>query len=131
MARSMTAISKKIDAATKEIVKDALDVSRQEMKTTAAGPTGGDGRFSGFGPAGRLRVKGKYDPGGVTILPVGVWKVAEEGVDPHMQPRRKFKHPGTKQGRKSWTRGRDAALTRLDKSIPATLDKAVEEGFRA
>lgn len=113
------------------ITRDCGTVAREEHAITAKEATGGDGRYSGFGAAGKLGVRAKtVGEGGVDIIPKGVWKVAETGVDPHNQPKRKWHHPGTSQGNKAWSRAETATVARLDETIPRTLDAAAERGFR-
>lgn len=125
IARSLANIEKNIKAAKRDIAKDGAKVSREELYTAAKRSAGSDRRYSNFkGPA--LGVKARYDADGVRIIPTGPWKIPEEGADPHGG------HPGTRrsQGKQAWTRGRDAAVIRLDRSVQNTLDEAVDEGFR-
>jgi hypothetical protein len=147
MARSLDQLSRNIKAAVCDVGKEATTVARAEHKKTAAAATGGDGRFSGLGAAGRLGVRAKQEGDRLSIVPKGTWKIAEEGADPHViKPKNKSKtlkiggqvragevrHPGTRrsQGRKAWTRAEEATVRELDRTIPASFDKAVERGFR-
>lgn len=142
IARSLDAMSRNVKKAVREVSKGAAKVGREEHTKTAKAATGGDGRYSNFkGPA--LTVKAKYDDAGVSIIPAGPWKIAEEGADAHtIKPKRgkalKFasgdvrsvtvKHPGTK-GSRAWSRAEDATVARLDKTVPETFDRAVADGF--
>ena len=126
IARSLLNMGREIDRAVKDINREVGKVARDEAYTTAKASTGGDRKFSRFkGPA--LGVRLKVDRDGVTVSPSGPWKIAEEGAAPHGG------HPGTAatQGRKAWSRGRDATVRRLDRQIPETLDRAGDRGFRA
>lgn len=127
IARDLAGLNRRIKQAKRDIAIDAAKVAREEHRATAAAATGGDGSYSGFGAAGRLSIRTKYTEDGVEIIPKGVWKVAEEGTSPHGH------HPGTRrtQGKKAWSKAEEATVKRLDRTVPETFDRAIEEANRA
>lgn len=147
MGDGLGAMGKAVKTAIRDVAKDGAAIARQEHRKTAAAATGGDGRYSGLGAAGRLDIRVRYDDEGATIVPKGTWKIAEEGAEPHViRPKKKrslrlsdgsyregeMQHPGTKakQGRKAWTKAEAATIQQLDRTIPAKVDSALEAGFR-
>lgn len=123
--RSLVGAQKALESAIRGVMKDAGQVARKELSVTATIVPGPDRIFSNFRRAGRLGVKVRHSPGSVTISPVGPWGIAERGR------RASGGHPGTraKQGKQSWSRGRDAALERIGREAPETILSEVEEAF--
>lgn len=131
---AMSAAQRSLDRAVREVLDGAGKVARQELeKAGGMSATGPDRRFSRWDRAGRLRVKLKKIAGGLLVIPVGPWGVAERGRAPGRMKawgRGNAMHPGTNQGRKSWSKGRDATFARLGREIPDEIGDKVERGFR-
>lgn len=131
----MGGASRAVQRAIREVEKSVSRIAREEMeaaaRTSAAGP---DRAFSRFRRAGKLRVKFKRLPDGVLVVPVGPWGITEKGASPHPMKawgRGRVQHPGTrsKQGRRAWSKGRDATFRRLGRDIPDEVEEAVVRGF--
>src|SRR5687768_3179720 len=121
---ALNKVSAVLRTSVRSAMKDAAAVCRAELKQTARYVPGADRRFSRG--AGMLGVKTRYSDDGVTISPTGAWGIAEEGARPHAMPawgRGTANHPGTrsKQGKHSWSKGRDQALTRLERDLPESI----------
>lgn len=134
VGKSMDGLNVAVRRATREAMKDSGDLARTEITTEAIPVTGPDKRFSNFGRAGTLKVRLRQIPGGVRVSPQGPWGIAEKGAAPHQGSawgRGKTKHPGTraKQGRRAWTKGREATFRALDGQLPETVDRVMRQEF--
>jgi hypothetical protein len=148
VGRSLDLVARQLNQAVRDLAKEAAKVAREEHRSTARAATGGDGAYSGLGNAGRLSIRVRYGDEGVAIIPKGTWKIAEEGADPHVIRPKKGKalkiagqdwregavnHPGTarKQGKKAWSKAREATVKRWDKAVPEQVERAVDEAVRS
>lgn len=131
IARSMDRASKALKDATKAAMKDAGAVAKAEMLKTATVVPGADRQFSNFKKAGKLGVRVRQENRGnvaaTIVLPQGPWSLAEFG-----RPAR-GNDPGTArtQGKRSWSKGKDATFDRLSDTVPKQVEEQVERGFRA
>ena len=130
VGRTMTRVTNTLRTATKAAMADAGKVAKVELTATSRIVPGADARFRNmrrYNHGGKLAVKAKAFPGGVTIIPRGPWMLAEVGARPHGG------HPGTRstQGRKAWTQGREATYRRLELDVPEQIADAVEGAFHA
>lgn len=124
--RSMASASRAVRAGIRDALTDAAKVARAELDATATLVPGPDRQFSGFKTAGKLRLKVRRFADAVVVVPVGPWGLAERGRKPSAHDK------GTQatQGKRAWTRGRDAALARLGRTIPATIGDTVAKEFK-
>lgn len=122
--QTMKRVSTSLRTATKAALADAAKVSRTELNARAGEVPGGDRVFSNFRKAGRLAVSTRQNAGVLTVSPKGPWKLAETGASPH-----RINHPGTRQGRLSWTRGQEAIFDQLEQTIPDQIETDVEKAF--
>lgn len=120
MKRTATALR----AATKAALADAAKLSRSELRAKAGQVPGPDRVFSNFRKAGALDVSTRQRDGVLTVSPRGPWKIAETGAAPHP-----VNHPGTHQGRMSWTTGQADIFDKLDRTIPADIEADVSKAF--
>lgn len=130
--RSLSASSTALGQAVKDGLKSGGKAARTELNLRAKDVPGGDRRFSnmrGYSHGGRLGVSVRTRGDEVEVSPKGPWKIAEVGASPHRQGR--GLHPGTRssQGRRSWTRGRDAVFVEVERSFVNDVGGAVERAF--
>lgn len=132
IGRSLNAAAAAIQAATKAELRGAGVAARKEMTRQAGDVPGSDRRFSNmsrYGHGGRLAVNVRGRGAAVFVMSKGPWKLAEEGADPHRIGG--GVHPGTRssQGRRSWTKGQEAVLGRVERTLPSAVAAAVESAF--
>ena len=124
----MLAAGKALTDAAKAVVDAAGDTAKAELAKTAPIVPGSDLQFSNWKAAGKLKVRVRRERAsegvGIWVVPVGPWGLAQVGAKAHP-----VNHPGTKQGKQSWSKGRDATYARLKGEIPEGLGDAVEEAF--
>lgn len=147
VSRSAVTLQQTFKRAVREVTKAGGKIAREEHKAAAAAVTGGDGRYSGLGAAGRLTIRVRNDGDVAEVIPKGAWKIAESGAAPHTIKPKKGKalrladghirdtalnHPGTagSQGKRAWTKAEEATIARLDKTAAAEVDTAVDQAFR-
>lgn len=134
VADTMDRAARALKQATKESLSDAGTVAKGELTARAGEVPGGDRRFSRmrrYNHGGLLNVRTKIiGPTDLLVSPRGPWKLAETGADPHRLGRRGGWHPGTSQGRRSWTRGQADVYDKLGRQVPEHIGDAVEEAFR-
>lgn len=126
IARTMNQASRAVDKAIREVAREGVKVAREEMNKTAAQSAGPDRKFSQAKTGGKLQVRARFDGSGSVITPAGLWGLAEKGAKPGGKGRH-ANHPGTQgpQGRRAWSRGREATFARLDKELPAKVDQVM------
>lgn len=134
--RAMAGATRAVRDAVKQVGKDAEKVARAKLGPAAKIVPGGDARFSRMAKlnhGGRLGLRFRHDTEGVTVVPRGPWKLAETGADAHTgkagKDRHPTDHPGTRQGRKSWSTARAEVLRELDRTVPDMVARKVEGGF--
>lgn len=130
VASTLDGMSKALEAARKQVLRDIGQKARREMLAAATQVPGGDRRFSNmsrYSHGGRLAVTYSVRGDLVFIGSKGPWKLAETGAEPHAL--RHGHHPGTHQGRRSWTRAADPILAGAEDQVPRVITDAVTEAF--
>lgn len=131
MASTLDAVSKAIKDTTKAVMRDSSKAARKHILKQAGVVPGGDRRFSNmarYSHGGRLNLTTKSRDLDTWVLPRGPWKLAETGAAAHRFGR--GMHPGTRQGRRSWTVGQEATFEELERTVPKEITDAVEGAFR-
>lgn len=124
-AGSLRAATKAIATGTRKLQAEVGKIAREEHDRHATEVPGADRRFSrSKKPANRVKVRADRD-GEVRVSPVGAWGLAETGRLPSGT------NAGTvaKQGKRSWSKGQEAAQARIDKRVPEVVGDEVEEAF--
>lgn len=132
--RSMGLTSAAIKAGVRASLDEAAKVAREEHAKTATLGPGPDRRYSQAGRAGKLGLRVRKFADAILVIPSGLWGIAERGARPHVMKawgRGQARHPGTqaKQAKRAWSKAEAATLARLDREIPETVDRHVEEAF--
>lgn len=131
VAKTMASMSKALDVSTKDAFRAVGKVASTTMMRHAVEAPGADRRFSrmrGYNHGGRLGVKVVARAKSLFVGSKGPWKLAETGADPHLIGG--WRHPGTRQGRQSWSRGAAIALAEAERTVPDMIDEAVGGAFR-
>lgn len=128
----MDAASKALKKASRDAIREAGKIARAELMKTAVVVPGPDRGFSRMGGR-KLSVRFESAPGQVEVIPKGPWKIPETGAAPHRGKawNHAFRHPGTAatQGRRSWSKGRDAAFDVIGVQVLDDIGEAVEQAF--
>ena len=116
-------LARRAEAFPRKFVKSAVSDLRKEQTKKLKMDTGGDAAMSGIGNA-KLKIKTSVK-GDTTVTgsvsagkPRGPWTWLEEGTKPHSAGGkfRGARHPGTKPGKRTWSR-----------SVPRMMDGVVKK----
>lgn len=130
VARTMASVTKALAESRRLALREIGKSARKTMMDQAPEVPGGDRRFSRmarYNHGGRLGVTFRVRNDLLFIGSKGPWKLAETGAAAHQIGG--WRHPGTRQGRSSWTRGADVALAHAERELPEVIGEAVEEAF--